>query len=144
MKLCSSNTTVNLPSESRNVVTHSGKTINCANNLEKHLRSCEKSPTHPVKQQLRLDGPTSSENERSTPKKFMVEKVQVDGTPTEHAEHQKTPEIGEFAFRYTAFFFNKTFNIKNKRDVLQQLKEVIHSTRLIIEGQTRANADAVK
>ena len=26
-----------------------GKTINCANNLEKHLRSCEKAPTHPAK-----------------------------------------------------------------------------------------------
>ena len=87
MKLCSSNTTVNLPSERRNVVTHSGKTINSGNNLEKHLRSCEKSPTHSVKQQLHLDGPTSSVNEPSTPKKLMVEKVQVDGTPTEHAEH---------------------------------------------------------
>ena len=27
-----------------------GKAINCANNLEKHLRSCEKAPTHPDKQ----------------------------------------------------------------------------------------------
>ena len=41
-----------------------GKTINRANNLEKHLRSCEKAPTYLAKQQLRqttLDGPTSSE-----------------------------------------------------------------------------------
>ena len=32
---------------------HCGKTINRANNVEKHLRSCKKSPTHPVKQQFR-------------------------------------------------------------------------------------------
>ena len=28
---------------------HCSKTINRANNLEKHLRSCEKAPTHPSK-----------------------------------------------------------------------------------------------
>ena len=68
--------------------THCGETINRANNLEKHLRSCEKAPTHPTKRQLRqtaLDGPTSSENGPSTPKKLIVEEVQVDGAPAEHA-----------------------------------------------------------
>ena len=29
---------------------HCGKAINCANNLEKHLKSCGKTPTHPAKQ----------------------------------------------------------------------------------------------
>ena len=45
---------------------HCGKAINRVNNLEKHLRSCEKAPTYPTKQQLcqaTLDGPTSSEND---------------------------------------------------------------------------------
>ena len=28
---------------------HCGNTINCANNLEKLLRSCEKAPKHPAK-----------------------------------------------------------------------------------------------
>ena len=44
---------------------HYSKTINGANNLKKHLRSCEKAPAHPSKQQLcqtTLDGPTSSKN----------------------------------------------------------------------------------
>ena len=62
------------------------KTINRTNNLEKHLRSCEKAPTHPAKQQLRqmaLDGPTSSRNGPSTPKKLIVEKVQVGGATLE-------------------------------------------------------------
>ena len=39
---------------------HCSKTINRANDLEKHLRSCEKAPTHPSKRQLcqtTLDGP---------------------------------------------------------------------------------------
>ena len=57
---------------------HCSKTINRANNMEKHLRSYEKAPTHPSKQQLRqktLDGPTLLENGPSTPKKLMVEEV---------------------------------------------------------------------
>ena len=61
-----------------------GKTISCANNLEKHLGSCEKVPTHTAKQQLHqiaLDGPTSSKNGPSTPKKFIVDDVQVGGAP---------------------------------------------------------------
>ena len=64
---------------------HCSKTINCANNLEKHLRSCEKAPTHLSKRQLRhttLDGPTSWENRPSTPKKLMVEEVQVGASGT--------------------------------------------------------------
>ena len=31
---------------------HCIKTINCANNLEKHFKSCEKAPTHPNKRPL--------------------------------------------------------------------------------------------
>ena len=60
------------------------------------MRSCEKAPTHPSKQQLRqttLDGPTSLENGPSTPKKLVVEEVQVGGAFAEHAEHWKAPEI---------------------------------------------------
>ena len=39
--------------------------------------------------------------------------------------------------------FRKTFNSNNKRDIVQRLKVVIHSMRQK-EGQTRANAEAVK
>ena len=57
---------------------HFSKTISRANNFEKHLRSCEKVPTHPSKQQLphtTLDGPISLENGPSTPKKLVEEEV---------------------------------------------------------------------
>ena len=40
--------------------------------------------------------------------------------------------------------FRKIFNSNNKRDVLQWLKYVIHSTRIIIKGHTRAKAEPVK
>ena len=43
-----------------------------------------------------------------------------------------------------ALTFRKTFNSNKKRDVLLLLKEVIHSMRIVIEGQTRANAEAAK
>ena len=69
---------------------HCRKTISHANNLEKHLRSCEKATTHSAKQQLHqitLDEPTSSKNESSAPKKLMVEEVQVLGAPAEYVEH---------------------------------------------------------
>ena len=125
---------------------HCGKAINHANNLEKHLRSCEKAPTRPAKQKLRqttLDEPTSSKNKPSTPKKLMVE-VQVGDAPTEHAEHWKTPEIVESTLKYTTLIFRKTFGSNGKRDVLQRLKEVILTMRPVIEGQIRANAEAVK
>ena len=125
---------------------HSSKTINCANNLEKHLRSCEKAPTNPSKLQLRqtiLDGPTSLENGPSTPKKLMVEEMQVCGAPAEHAEHWKAPEIVESALEYTPLTFRKAFNSNNKIDILQLLKEVIHSMRHIIKGRTRVNGEAV-
>ena len=118
---------------------HCSKTINRANNLEKHLRSCEKAPTHPSKRQscqTTLDGPTALENGPSTPKKLMVEVVQVGGAPAEHAEHWKAPEIVESALKYTALTFRKAFNSNNKRDILQRLKEAIHSMRPAIEGQT--------
>ena len=126
---------------------HCAKVINCANNLEKHLRSCEKAPTHPPKQQLRqatLDGPTSSKNGLSAPKKLMVEEIQAGGLPGEHAEHWKVPEIVESALKYTALTFRKTFSKNNKRSVFQRLKYVIHSMRTVIEGQTQASAEDVK
>ena len=102
---------------------HCSKTINRANNLEKYLRSCKKAPTYPSKRQLHrttLDGPTSLENEHSTPKKLMVEEVKVGGAPAEHDEHWKAPEIVESALKYTpALTFKKVFNSNNKRDILQ-------------------------
>ena len=116
---------------------HCGKTINRANNLEKHLRSCEKAPTHPAKQQLHQtapDGLTSSDNGPSTHKKLIAEKV----------EHWKAPEIVESTLKYAAHTFTKTFNSNNKRDLLQWLKEVIHSMKHVIDRQIRAKAEAVK
>ena len=121
---------------------HCVKIINHTNNLEKHLRSCEKAPTHLAKQQLRqtiLNGPTSSENKPSAPKKLIVEEVKVGGEPAKHPKHWEAPEIVESALNYMVLTFKKTFNINNKRDVLQRLKEVIHSMRPVIERQTRAN-----
>ena len=73
----------------------------------------------------------------------MVEEVQVGGAPAEHAENWKPPEIVESALKYTALTFRKRFNSNNKRDVVQRLKEAIRSTRRVIEGQTRATAEAV-
>ena len=70
--------------------------------------------------------------------------MSVGGAPAEHAEHWKAPEIVESALKYTACTFRKTFNSNNKRDILQRLKEVIHSMRPVIEGETRANMEAVK
>ena len=32
-------------------MSHCGQVINCADNFKKHLRSCEKVPTHTAKQQ---------------------------------------------------------------------------------------------
>ena len=99
---------------------HCGKTIKGTNNLEKHLRSCEKASTHPAKQQLcqtALDEPTSSENEPSTPKKLMVEEVKMGGAPAENVEHWKAPEIVESALKHTALTLKKAFNTDNKRDV---------------------------
>ena len=57
----------------------------------------------------------------------MVEKVQVGGASAEHVEHWKVPEIIESALKYRAVIFRKLFNTNNKRDILQRLKEVIHS-----------------
>ena len=97
---------------------HCCKAINRVNNLEKDLRSSEKAPTNPTKQQLRqttLDGSTSSENGPSPSKKFMVEEVQVGSAPAEHAEHWKTPEIVESTLKYTALTFKKTFDTNNKK-----------------------------
>ena len=74
----------------------------------------------------------------------MAEEVLVGGAPAEHVEHWKTSGIVESALKYTAVTFRKAFNTNNKRDVLQRLKEVVHSMKHVIEGQTRANAEAVK
>ena len=117
---------------------HCSKTINRVYNLEKHLRSYEKDPTYPSKQELRqmtLDGPTSLENGPSTPKKLMVEEGQVGGAPAEHAEHWKAPEIVESTLKYTALTFRKAFSSNNKRDLLQRLKEVISRMRPVIKGK---------
>ena len=90
------------------------------------------------------DGPTSSENGPSTPKKLMVEEVQVGGALAEPVEHWKAPEIVETTLKYPVLTFRKTFNTNKKRGFLQQLKEVIHNMRPVIEGQTRGSAEAVK
>ena len=126
---------------------HCSKNHQSCNNLEKHLRSYEKAATHPSKWQLHqttLNGPTSLENEPSTPKKLMVEEVQVGGAPAKHAGHWKVPEIVEPTIRYTALTFKKAFSSNNKREILQRLKEVIHSMGSVIEGQTQVNAEVVK
>ena len=70
--------------------------------------------------------------------------MQVGDTPTEYAEHWKAPEIVKSALKSTALIFRKKFNSNNKRDVLQRLKEIIHSFRPTIEWETRANAEVVK
>ena len=64
------------------------------------------------------------------------------GAPPEHAEDWEIPETVESALKYTALTFRKTFNSNNKRDILQQLKEVIHSMTPVIKGQTRVDAEA--
>ena len=123
------------------------KTISCANNLLKLLRSCEKATAHPSKRQLRqmtLDWPTSLENGAWTPKKLMVEEVQVGGASAEHAEHWKASEIVDFALMYMTLTFRKAFSCNNKRDILQRLKEIINSIKPVTEGQTWANMEAVK
>ena len=91
-----------------------------------------------------LDEPTSSNNRPLTPKNLMTEEVQVDGAPAKHAEHWKAPEMVESTLKYTAVTSRKTFNNNNKREVLQRLKDVIHSMRTVIEGQTQASVEAVK
>ena len=70
--------------------------------------------------------------------------MEVGGAPAENFENWQAPEIVEPALKYTALTFRKTFNTNNKIDFLQRLKEVIHSMRPIIEGQTQINAEAVK
>ena len=126
---------------------HCNKTMNHANNLEKHLRRCEKASTHPAKPELcqtTLDGSTLFENGTSAPKKLMVEKVLVGSAPAEHIEHCKSAEIVESTLKDTALTFRKASNFNNKRDVLQRLKAVIHSMGSVIEGQAQANVEAVK
>ena len=83
---------------------HCSKTISRANNLEKHLRSCEKATIHPSKQQLRqttLKGPTALENGPSIHNKLMVEEVKVGGAP---ADMLNTVNIGRFLFCYVNIF----------------------------------------
>ena len=69
---------------------------------------------------------TLSKNGPWTPKKLMMEELQVGGAPAEHVQHWKAPEIVESALKYTALTFRKAFNTNNKGHVLQRLKEVIH------------------
>ena len=91
------------------------KTINRTNNLEKHLRSCEKAPTHSSKRPLPptiLDGPTALENGPSTPKKLMVEEVQVGGAPAEHVEYWKAHEIVESVLKVSPLGRHSTATIK--------------------------------
>ena len=73
-----------------------------------------------------------------------MEEVQVGGVHAEHDEHWKAPEIVESTLKYTALTFRKAFNSNSKRDILQRLKEAIHSMRPVIKGQTRVKAEAVK
>ena len=74
----------------------------------------------------------------------MVEGIQLNGAPTEQADHWKAPEIVESALQYTALTFRKAFDSNNKGGALQRLKDVIYSMRPLIEGQIRANAKTVK
>ena len=73
-----------------------------------------------------------------------MEEAQVDGAPAEHNKHCKEPKIEESALKYTALTFSKIINSKNKRDVVQQLKEVVRTMRFFIVGQTWANVETVK
>ena len=142
----SSNATAILPSK-KDKCTHCGKAINWDKNLEKYLRSCEKAPKHSAKQQFlqrTLVGTASSKNGLSMSMKLIVEEEQVGGSPTKHAEHCRAPEIVESALKYMALTFRNTFNSNNKRDVLQLFKELIHSIRPVIYGETGAIAEAVK
>ena len=74
----------------------------------------------------------------------MMKEVQLGGAPAEYVELWKAPEIVESALKYTALTFRKAFTSNNKRDILQQLKEAIHSIGPLIKGQTRVNAEAFK
>ena len=74
----------------------------------------------------------------------MVEGVELGGAPVEHAEHWKVLEVVEFALKYATLTFRKRFNSNIKINVLQRLKDVIHSMRPVTEGKTQANAEAVK
>ena len=66
------------------------------------------------------------------------------GAPAENVEHWKTTKTVESALKYTALTLRKAFNSNNKRATLQRLKEDINSMRPVIDGQTRANAVAIK
>ena len=63
---------------------------------------------------MTLDGPTSSKNGPSVPKKLMVEEMQVGGAPVEYVKHWKAPEIVESTLKYTALTFREAFNTNNK------------------------------
>ena len=59
-------------------------------------------------------------------------------------EHLKAPAIVESTVKYTALTFRKAFNHQQQWRRPATIERVIHSTIPIIEGQTQANADAVK
>ena len=78
-------------------------------------------------------------------KKLIVEEVQVGGAPAEHDKHWKAPKIIESALKYTDLTSGRKSTATTfKRDVLQQLKEVIRTMKLVTEGQTRARSETIK
>ena len=117
---------------------HYSKTISRANNMEKHLRSCETAFTLSISVWIHFIGEwtlnTWEINGRGG----------ASGAPAEYAKYYKAPEIVESALKYTTLTFRKVFNNSNKKDILQWLKEVIHSMGPIIKGQTRANVEVVR
>lgn len=76
---------------------------------------------------------------------LIVEEVQMGGAPAEHDEHWKAPKIIESALEYTDLTSGKKSTATTfKRDVLQQLQEVIHSMKLVTKGQTWTRSEAFK
>ena len=52
--------------------------------------------------------------------------------------------VVEAPLKYMVLTFRKTINSNSKRDVLQSLKDVVHTMRSVIEGQSRANEETVR
>ena len=71
----------------------------------------------------------------------MGEIVRVGGASTEHTEHWRAIEIVESNLKYTALGRQST---ATTRDILQRLKDVIHTMRPVTESKTRANAEPAK
>ena len=105
---------------------HFRKTINRINNLEYQLRSCEKAPTHPSNDNYVRQNWMDPLHWRMDP------------------QHWKASKIVESVLKCTALTFRKEFNSNKKKNILQRLKEVIHSMRPAIEGQTSVDAEVGK